>query len=148
MRRTTDHAVQRDFDVKQSLNTVHLKDAVRHIASFSSGVWQVHPFAEGNTRTTAVFIIKYLNTLGFEVNNEPFAEHSWYFRNALVRANYANLTEGVVADASFLEKFFENLLLGKSHELKNRALHIDCASQLVGKFALGINDSSVIAVLT
>ena len=82
-------------------------------------------FCEGNTRATAVFIIKYLRTFGFSVNNEAFAANSWYFRNALVRANYNDWQIGIHATAEYLELFFENLLLGKTHELKNRFLHID-----------------------
>lgn len=70
-------------------------DAVKHIAKFTSGIWQIHPFCEGNTRSAAVFIIKYLKTFGFQVNNEIFAENSWYFRNSLARANYNNLGKGI-----------------------------------------------------
>ncbi len=83
------------------------------------------PFGEGNTRTTAVFTIKYLHTFGFNFSNETFANHSWYFRNALVRANYNDLTKGVYATTEFLEKFFRNLILNEQNELKNRNLQID-----------------------
>lgn len=85
--------------------------------------------SEGNTRATAVFIIKYLNSLGYKVNNQPFAENSWYFRNALVRANYNNLPAGVAADSRFLEAFFGNLLLGENNELKNRFMHLDWVAE-------------------
>ena len=95
------------------------------MAKFASGIWQIHPFCEGNTRATAVFIVKYLKTFGFAVNNDVFAVNSWYFRNALVRANYNNLQKGIHATNEFLEKFFENLLLGTQHELKNRYLHVE-----------------------
>ena len=100
-------------------------EVTRHIAAFASGIWQIHPFCEGNTRTTAVFIIKYLNAMGLEIGNGPFADHSWYFRNALVRANYTNLDQDVHETNRYLEAFFENALLGASHDLKNRYLHID-----------------------
>ena len=93
-------------------------EAIRHIAAFTSGIWQIHPFGEGNTRATAVFIVKYLKTFGFAVNNDVFAENSWYFRNALVRANYNDLQHGIHATNEFLERFFENLLLDAKHELK------------------------------
>lgn len=83
------------------------------------------PLPEGNTRTTAVFIVKYLKTFGFHINNDAFAEHSWYFRNALVRANYNDLTRGIHATTEYLEYFFGNLLLGTEYELKNRNLVID-----------------------
>lgn len=93
---------------------------VTHLAQFVSNLWQIHPFREGNTRTTAVFTILYLRSLGFEVENDLFAAHSWYFRNALVRANYQNVAKGIERDTSFLEKFFRNLLMGEMNELKNR----------------------------
>ena len=87
-------------------------------------MWQIHVFGEGNTRTTAVFFIKYLRTLGFDVTNDIFAENAWYFRNALVRANYNNLQNGVSATYEYLENFLRNLLLGENNELKNRYMHI------------------------
>lgn len=97
---------------------------IRHLALFVSGLWQIHVFAEGNTRTTAVFFIKYLMTLGFDVNNDIFAENAWYFRNAMVRANYNDLKNGVFETTEYLELFLRNLLLGEKNELHNRALHI------------------------
>ncbi len=100
-------------------------DAIKHIAKFTSGIWQIHPFCEGNTRATAVFVLKYLRTFGFHISNDAFANNSWYFRNALVRANYNNLTNGVHATTEFLERFFENLILNTSNDLKNRYMHID-----------------------
>lgn len=103
-----DFGTERDF----SYRGLSMQGVADHIARFTSNIWQIHPFPEGNTRSTAVFIIKYLNSLGYKVNNEPFAKHSWYFRNSLVRANYNNLAKGVVADPQFLEAFFRNLLLG------------------------------------
>ncbi len=102
-----------------------LAQSVKHLAEFTAGLWQIHPFCEGNTRTTAVFIIKYLRTFGFSLDNDIFAHNSWYFRNALVRANYNNLPNGIHATAQYLQQFFENLLLGTTHKLKNRYLHID-----------------------
>lgn len=87
--------------------------------------WQIHPFGEGNTKSTAVFIIKYLQTFGFTVSNETFAENSWYFRNALVRANYNDWPKGIHATTEFLEMFFENLLMNAGHELKNRFMNVD-----------------------
>lgn len=108
-----------------SYKGLSLKESVRHLAKFTSDIWQIHPFCEGNTRTTAVFIVKYLKTFGFHINNDAFAEHSWYFRNALVRANYNDLTRGIHATTEYLEHFFGNLLLGTDYELKNRNLVID-----------------------
>jgi fido (protein-threonine AMPylation protein) len=99
-----------------------LEQTAEHIAKFVSGIWQIHPFGEGNTRATAVFAIKYLRTLGFNAGNDLFAEHSWYFRNALVRANYDDHKNGVYSTQEFLNRFFGNLLLGEKHELKNREL--------------------------
>lgn len=100
------------------------EQAVEHIARFVAGLWQIHPFPEGNTRTTAVFAVKYLRTLGYNVDNELFKAHSWYFRNALVRANYRNVAKGVEPTEEPLRLFLRNLLLGETHELKNRRLHI------------------------
>lgn len=108
-----------------SYQTVAAEDAVKHIAAFASGIWQIHPFCEGNTRSTAVFIIQYMKTFGFHVGSDIFAENAGYFRNALVRANYSNLRGGVHAAPEYLEAFFENMLIGTHHELKNRYLHID-----------------------
>ena len=99
--------------------------AVKHLAKFASDIWQIHPFGEGNARATAVFMIKYMKTFGFSVNNDAFEKYSWYFRNALVRANYNNLQKGVHSTTKFLEMFFSNLLLDTHYELKNRYMHID-----------------------
>lgn len=116
-----------DFDQEKSFNysSVSVDEAIAHLATFCSNIWQIHPFGEGNTRTTAVFMIKYLTTLGFKVNNEIFANNSWYFRNALVRANYTNVLQGVSYNPLFLERFFRNMLLNENHPLQNRELHLD-----------------------
>jgi hypothetical protein len=120
-----------DFGLEKQFSYEGLSavDAVKHIAKFTSGIWQIHPFCEGNTRSTAVFIIKYLKTFGFSVNNEIFAENSWYFRNSLARANYNDLGKGISATTIYLERFFENLLMGYQNELKNRFIHVDYKEQ-------------------
>ena len=92
---------------------------------FASDIWQIHPFCEGNTRATAVFMIKYMKTFGFKVKSDAFEKNSWYFRNALVRANYNDLQNGIHATTKFLEMFFSNLILGTEYELKNRYMHVD-----------------------
>ena len=115
-----DFAQEARFDYR----TLSPSEMIVHFARFISGLWQIHPFGEGNTRTTAVFAIKYLRSMGFDVNNDLFAAHSWYFRNALVRANYRNYQKKVEPDFHFLEQFFRNLLLGEQDELKNRYLLI------------------------
>lgn len=116
-----------DFETEKNFDYSKLskEDTVKHITRFVANMWQIHPFGEGNTRTTAVFTIKYLRSLGFNVNNEPFEKHSWYFRNALVRANYTNMQKGIYMNTEYLEKFFRNILLGENNELKNRYTHID-----------------------
>lgn len=121
-----------DFGQEKSFSYAELDaaQAIKHISKFISGIWQIHPFCEGNTRTTAVFMIKYLQTFGFHVSNEVFAENSWYFRNALVRANYNDLQNGVHATTVFLEQFMENLLTGTQHNLKNRYMHIVYNSEI------------------
>lgn len=103
---------------------------VEHLAKFVSGLWQIHPFGEGNTRTTAVFTILYLRSMGFNVENDLFAKHSWYFRNALVRANYQNVQKGIMRNSDFLILFFRNLLLGEKNELKNRYMVVDLPDAL------------------
>lgn len=119
-------ALDYDFEQERNFSYKNLtrEEIVRHITFFVSRLWQIHAFGEGNTRTTAVFTIKYLRSLGFNVNNDIFAENSWYFRNALVRANYTNLQKGIQENQEFLEKFFRNLLLGEQNELRNRYCHI------------------------
>ena len=115
-----------DFDLEKSFDysALSIDESIKHITGFIANMWQIHPFGEGNTRTTAVFAIKYLRSLGFNVTNTLFADNSWYFRNALVRANYADIQNGIYEDRSFLEKFFRNLILGENNELKNRYLLI------------------------
>ena len=116
-----------DFEQEKQFNYqgISLLQTVRHIIAFVSGIWQIHTFGEGNTRTTAVFIIKYLRTFGFNVsNNNMFAQHAWYFRNALVRANYNDFKNNIYATNEYLERFFRNLLLGESNVLKNKELLI------------------------
>lgn len=116
-----------DFSQEKSVDypAMDAESALQHICSFVSGIWQIHPFGEGNTRTTAVFTMKYLKSFGFTVDNEVFKMHSWYFRNALVRANYNNYSKGISATPLFLERFFRNLLLGESNRLSNREMHIN-----------------------
>jgi fido (protein-threonine AMPylation protein)/biotin operon repressor len=115
-----------DFEQEKKFNYKGLSqyDVIEHIANFISYLWQIHIFGEGNTRTTAIFLIKYLRTFGFVVNNNLFAEHSWYFRNALVRANYKNHVKNIHSTNEFLMRFFGNLLLDEKHVLKNREMHV------------------------
>lgn len=122
-----DLAQEREFDYRGLTK----EEIIQHLCRFTAGLWEIHPFCEGNTRTTAVFLIQYLRSMGFDVNNAAFAQHSWYFRNALVRANYSNPLKGVARDYSFLEKFFRNLLLGENNELKNRYMVICPPEELV-----------------
>ena len=117
-----------DWDIEQEKNFSYKgltdDEKIEHIAKFISGIWQIHAFREGNTRTTAIFTIQYLRSLGYEVNNEMFAKHSWYFRNALVRANYRNINKDIEYSPIYLVRFFRNLLLKDGWVLKNRYLHI------------------------
>ena len=115
-----------DFSQEQefSYKGLSMDEIIHHLAVFISRLWQIHIFGEGNTRTTAVFFIKYLRTLGFSATNNIFAETAWYFRNALVRANYTNLQKGIHETTEYLEVFLRNLLLNEKNELHNRNLHI------------------------
>ena len=114
---------------------MNIDEAIRHLTRFCANLWQVHAFCEGNTRTTAVFMIKYLRTLGFNVVNDVFAENSWYFRNALVRANYNDLTAGISETTLYLERFFRSMLLGEDHDLRNRIMHLDWGESTEGQSA-------------
>ena len=117
-----------DYDLSEertfSYRNLSMDEIIHHLAVFLSRLWQIHLFEEGNTRTTAVFFIKYLRPLGFHVANDIFAENAWYFRNALVRANYNDLKNGIYETTEFLELFLRNLLLNENHPLHNRTLHI------------------------
>ena len=117
-----------EYDFSQEKNYSYkgltMEEILHHLAIFISRLWQIHIFSEGNTRTTAVFFIKYLRFLGFEATNDIFAENAWYFRNSLVRANYNDLKNGIHETTEFLELFLKNLLLDEQNELHNRAMHI------------------------
>ena len=115
-----DIRTEKEYDYPQS----SISAIIPHLARFVSQLWQIHAFGEGNTRTTAVFFIKYLRSMGFDVTNAIFAENAWYFRNALVRANFTDLSKGIRETTEFVELFLRNLLLGETNELKNRYLHI------------------------
>lgn len=122
-----------DYDIEQerqfSYKGLSTDEMITHITRFVSGIWQIHAFGEGNTRTTAVFTIQYLRSIGFDINNDLFAKHSWYFRNALVRANYKNARLGIDYTPIYLERFFRNLLLGEQWDLRNRYLHIQATKE-------------------
>ena len=122
-----------EYDMGQERNYNYegksIDEAISHLTRFCANLWQIHAFGEGNTRSTAVFMIKYLKTLGFKVTNDLFATNSWYFRNALVRANYSNLQEGITETTLFLERFFRNMLLGETTPLRNREMHLDWKSE-------------------
>ena len=117
-----------DYDIQQERAFIYKgkrkDEMISHLTRFVAGLWQIHAFGEGNTRTTAVFTILYLRSLGFNVENDLFARHSWYFRNALVRANYKSVVKSVEYSPVYLERFFRNLLLGEQWDLRNRYLHI------------------------
>jgi fido (protein-threonine AMPylation protein) len=125
--RTIEQSLNYDFEKEKNFNFSKLneKQIINHIVKFTSDLWQIHPFAEGNTRTTAVFTIKYLRTFGYEVTNDTFEKNSQYFRNALVRANYNDVKNNVFATPIYLERFFENLLFDGENELKNRELKVE-----------------------
>ena len=129
-----DFSQEKDFSYKG----LSMDEIIHHLAVFVSRLWQIHIFGEGNTRTTAVFFIKYLRTLGFSAANDIFAENAWYFRNALVRANYTNLQKGIHETTEYLEAFLRNLLLNEKNELHNQNLHI---SGLLNEEKVDIEDA-------
>lgn len=120
-----------EYDLQQekafSYKGLGMDSTIEHLARFVSRLWQIHVFGEGNTRATAVFFIQYLRTLGFDVTNDTFADNAWYFRNAMVRANYNDLKRDIHETTAYLELFLRNLLLGEENELRNRYLHISGA---------------------
>lgn len=130
-----------DFDREKnfSYKELNLKEKIEHIAEFISGIWQIHPFGEGNTRTVAVFTIKYLRTMGFDVNNDFFEQNSKYFRDALVRANYQDLKRNISYTKEYLNKFFENLLLQGNNDLDSKYLFI----QVTDNQNVGVNNQNV-----
>ena len=131
--------IEYDFSQEKefSYKGLSMDEIIHHLAVFISRLWQIHIFGEGNTRTTAVFFIKYLRTLGFSATNDIFAENAWFFRNALVRANYTNLQKGIHETTKYLEKFLRNLLLNEKNQLYNRKLHI---SGLLNEEKMDIED--------
>ena len=133
------------YDIEQEKNfsyaNLDMSETIRHLAIFVARLWQIHVFGEGNTRTTAVFFIKYLRTLGFTVTNDMFANHAWYFRNSLVRANYQNLKLGVYRTTEYLERFLQNLLLDESHLLSNRCMHIYSTNGNIQEESIQYNDN-------
>ena len=134
-----------DFEQEKkfSYKGLSIDEIIEHLAFFVSRLWQIHIFGEGNTRTTAVFFIKYLRSLGYDATNDIFAENAWYFRNALVRANYNNLKENIHETTLYLEKFIRNLLLNETNELKNRHLHIQNIFEGKETDNVGVNDENV-----
>ncbi len=120
-----------EYDISQEkefdYSGLSMDEIIRHLARFISRLWQIHVFGEGNTRTTAVFFIKYLQSLGFNVTNDIFAKNAWYFRNAMVRANYNDLQRGIHETTEYLELFLRNLLLGENNPLRNRTMHVSGA---------------------
>ena len=122
--KTLKESLEYDISLERVKNykEMNIVEVINNITDFSSRIWQTHPFREGNTRTTAIFIIKYLISLGYQVDNTLFKDKSVYFRNALVRSNYFNNEKNVKEDNSYLIKFYENLLLGKNNNLHSKDL--------------------------
>ncbi len=136
-----------DYDFSEekkfSYRNLSMDEIIHHLALFISRLWQIHIFGEGNTRTTAVFFIKYLRTLGFDVTNDIFAENAWYFRNSLVRANYNDLKNGIHETTEYLELFLKNLLLNENHPLHNRTMHISGTFKETEKPDIGMSKPDI-----
>ena len=139
-------ALDFDFLAEKRFNYsgLSMDEIIEHLAIFIANLWQVHAFQEGNTRTTAVFVIKYLRSLGFDVTNDAFAKNAWYFRNALVRANYKHIRKGVIEDRSFLIKFLRNLLLNEKNPLHNKEMHISLSDQ---QLDLGVRETKIVSLM-
>ena len=119
-----------DFESERNFKYADLTEdkIIEHLANFVSNLWQIHAFQEGNTRTTAVFFIKYLRSLGYDVTNDVFAKNAWFFRNALVRANFKFIRKGIYDDKKYINMFLRNLLLNEHNVLRNRDLRISIDS--------------------
>ena len=119
-----------DFESERNFKYADLTEdkIIEHLANFVSNLWQIHVFQEGNTRTTAVFFIKYLRSLGYDVTNDVFAKNAWFFRNALVRANFKFIRKGIYDDKKYINMFLRNLLLNEHNVLRNRDLRISIDS--------------------
>lgn len=143
----TESWVTLDYDFSEekkfSYKNLSMGEIIHHLAVFVSRLWQIHVFSEGNTRTTAVFFIKYLRTLGFDVTNDIFAENAWYFRNSLVRANYNDLKNGIHETTEYLEVFLRNLLLNENHPLHNRTLHISGTFKELEKANIDVKKANI-----
>ena len=139
-----------DYDFSEekqfSYKNLSMDEVIHHLALFVSRLWQIHVFGEGNTRTTAVFFIKYLRALGFDVTNDIFAENAWYFRNSLVRANYNDLKNDIHETTEYLETFLRNLLLNENHPLHNWTLHIGGAFKEVEKLDIETSKADIEAL--
>lgn len=126
-----DFSQEKDF----SYRGLSMDEIIHHLAVFISRLWQIHIFGEGNTRTTAVFFIKYLRTLGFSATNDIFADHVWYFRNALVRANYTNLQKNIHETTVHIHRLFEKFgfdeVFGRSAVMELLQLKSSGASKLI-----------------
>ena len=133
--RELEATLQYDFDAEKRFDysKLTMDEAIEHLAIFIANLWQIHVFEEGNTRTTAVFAIKYLRSLGFDVTNDTFAKNAWYFRNSLVRANYTNLQKGIHEGRGYLIKFLRNLLLNENNRLENKELHVVSAPPIANE---------------
>ena len=139
---TLKETLEYDFEQEKnfSYKGLSVPEVIEHIARFISDLWQIHVFGEGNTRTTALFLIKYLRKLGFsKLNNDMFAQHSWYFRNALVRANYQNIAHNIHSTHSYLIRFLGNILLNENHVLKNREMHVQYIQNDINIESVGVN---------
>ncbi len=125
--RSLEESLEYDITLEKNKDykIMSIVEVINSITDFTSNIWQVHPFREGNTRTTALFIEKYLVSLGYSVDNSLFKDKSVYFRNALVRSNYFNNYLNIKEDKSYLIKFYENLLLGKNNNLHSRDLIVE-----------------------
>lgn len=132
-------SLEYDFEQERKFDYSSLNEEQRlaHLMRFVAGIWQIHPFAEGNTRATAVFTIFYLRKFGYKLDNEPFANYSLFFRNALVRANYENRSTGITPTFEPLTNFFRSILYGEKHELRNRYLHVRAAEILPQDVTIG-----------
>lgn len=138
-----------DFKQEKEFNYSNLskKEFIKHIAKFIANIWQIHIFSEGNTRTTAVFLIKYLNSKGFNLTNDSFQKNSWYFRNALVRANYSNYLLNIDETTYYLENFLENLMFNTNHILSNKVMHISYKENINKYLELSVNEKAIIDMI-
>lgn len=84
-----------------------------------AGLWQVHPFRDGNTRTTMAYAFKFAKEHGFEMNEDIILKHFGYVRNAFVKAS-----DGPYAEYKFLDHIIRDSIEIKKERARDERWQI------------------------